>query len=412
MPTAQITRVGPVETARSFGLHLYRQAYDQGINLSQLCERMDPTSELPEAERGLDAFERVLREAKVITSPVDEYGVQASTWEEATDTPEKRAMMHEFAARIWRQTTHGQPKTPLTRALLLSGDAALNTIANQYADAAGIRAKRLAPAIPIEELVGMTTRIRGDAYRSLYITDDLGSDAYRMKRVTEGADIPTTTLVTGEHTLRIHKFGRALRSTYDQLRRQRLDRIAFIIARMALQAEVDKAEIVVSTIVNGDGNANTAAEVLALTALDPAAVAGTLTLRGWLAFKLEFGQAYQPDVVLGQRASILDLLLLPVLTNTNQLPIAMLAAGPFGQVRPIGDRLADGERYGITEDAPADNLVMFDPAQTVERVVEIGGNVSEVERFIQNQTTLFTMTEVEGYGIVDPYAARVLNVNG
>ena len=233
-----------------------------------------------------------------------------------------------------------------------------------------------------------------------------------MKRVTEGADIPTTTLVTGEHTLRIHKFGRALRSTYEQLRRQRLDRIAFIIARMALQAEVDKAEIVVSTIVNGDGNANTAAEVLALTALDPAAVAGTLTLRGWLAFKLEFGQAYQPDVVLGQRASILDLLLLPVLTNTNQLPIAMLAAGPFGQVRPIGDRLADGERYGITEDAPADNLVMFDPAQTVERVVEIGGNVSEVERFIQNQTTLFTMTEVEGYGIVDPYAARVLNVNG
>lgn len=411
-----VTRQSPEQTARSFGVNLYREAYERGITVSQLLENMDPTAERPAEEQGLDAFERVLKEAGIITTPVPEYGVRASTWGEATDTAERRAMLHEFASRIWRQATGREPVSAMAagpileaRATLLSGDAALGTIANAWEDASEIRAKRLTPPIRVSELVARETSIDGDAYRSLYITDDFGNDAYRMKRVAEGAEIPTTTLVSGEHTIRIHKFGRALRSTYEQLRRQRLDRIAFIIARMALQAEVDKASIVLNTIVNGDGNANTSATVLALTSLDGAASAGTLTLKGWLTFKLRFTNAYRANALLAQEASFLQLALLPIATGNNA-PL-LLQANALGGLEPMDDLLSNRLRYGITADAPSLKLVALDTTQAIERISEVGGQVSEVERFIGNQTQLFTFTETEGYAVVDPNASKILNIN-
>lgn len=411
-----VTRQSPEQTARSFGAGLYREAYERGLTVSQLLENMDPTAERAPEDRGLDAFERVLKEAGIITTPMPEYGVRASTWGEATDTAERRAMLHEFAARIWRQATGREPISAMmagpiaeARATLLSGDAALGTIANAWEDATDIRAKRLVPPIRVSELVARDTTIDGDAYRALYITDDFGNDAYRMKRVAEGAEIPTTTLVSGEHTTRIYKFGRALRSTYEQLRRQRLDRIAFIIARMALQAEVDKASIVTSVIVNGDGNANTSATVLDLTDLDDDADAGTLTLKAWLTFKLRFTNAYRANALLAQEAAFLQLGLLPIATGNNA-PL-LLQSNALGSLDPMDDLLSNRMRYGITADAPALKLVAFDTAQAVERISEVGGQVSEVERFISNQTQLFTFTEVEGYAVVDPNASKILNLN-
>lgn len=411
---AQITRQGPDVTARTFGVGHYRAAYDNGINLSQLLERMDPTSERPENERGLDAFERVLREAGLITVPIPDIGVQPSTWGEATETAERRALMPEYCARVWRAATRRAVPTPQQRAILLSGDYPINNVMNPWVEAAdGLRAPQLRAPIPLDALVARTTGIDGDGYRSLYLSDSLGTDAYRMKRIAEGTEIPATTLITGEHTIRLQKFGRALRATYEQLRRQRIDRIAFIVARMALQAEADKATQVLNLVVNGDGNANTSATTYNQTALHSGSAAGTLTLTAWLVFKLRFTSAYTPSVVLGQEASILQLLMLPVLTNSNQLPLVMAVNAPFGNLTPLNqeNRLAQGERYGVTSDAPALKLVCFDPTTAVERVTEIGGEISEVERFINNQTTLMTMTEIEGYATIDANASRILNIN-
>lgn len=407
-----IERVRPDETARTFGVGHYRAAAERGINVSQLLEQLDPTDEYKPEERGLDAFERVMRAAGIVANPIQGMGIQASTYGEATATPERRALTHEFMARVWRGTTAPNLHRPTaaTRALILGGDTGLNTILNPYVDDLQIEAQKLAPPVPLASIVARTVGITGDAYRALYLTDALGTDAYRMKRVAESADIPRTTLVTSEHTVRLQKFGRALQTTYEQLRRQTLDRIAFIVARMAIQAEADKVALVLDAIVNGDGNSNTAATVLSLTALDAAASAGTLTLKGWLVAKARFGVAYMADTVLAQEASTMQLLLLPVNT-VNGTPMAFVNAGAFGQVRPINDMLSGGIRYGITSDAPTLKLVMFDSRQSVERIYEMGGTISEVDRFIANQTELLTMTETEGYMVVDPYAARILNIN-
>jgi hypothetical protein len=419
----EITRQDARQTADSFSSRMYREAYQKGLNVSQLLENMDPSHERKPEDNPfhLDAYERVVRSAGLNFFPVPEIGLRASTWEECLETDQTRALMPEFMARVWRraskldfsgmQAVQAGLEPAKARAVLLAGDVAPGALVNPWYDNPEIRAKRLVPPIPLARLVGRTTAIDTDAYRTLYITDDFGTDAYRFKRIAEGTEIPATTLVTGEHTLRLYKFGRALRATYEQLRRQRVDRIAFIIARMAIQAEVDKVTMVMNTIINGDGNVNTSALVLNLTALDPAATAGTLTLRGWLVFKLRFALTYQPDVMLAQEVPLMQLLTMPIATG-NQTPLGLMPANAFGVIGPINDQLSGALEYGVTADAPALKILAFQSSDTVERVTEVGGNVSEVERFINNQTQLLTITEVEGYGIVDPNSARILNING
>jgi len=420
----EIRRQDPKETVTTLrnggGGRLHREAYERGINLSQLLENMDPTVDREADDRDLDAFERLVRATDLVLNPVDELGLRASSWQECLETPERRSLMPEFFARVWRragrldygsmQAVMAGQQSSGTRAMLLSGDVAPGALVNPWADDATLRAKRLVPPIPLARIVARTTAIDTDAYRSLYITDDFGTDAYRFKRIAEGTEIPATTLVTGEHTLRLYKFGRALRATYEQLRRQRIDRIAFIIARMAIQAEVDKVTIVLNTVINGDGNANTAATTIALTALDSAAVAGTLTLRAWLTFKLRFALTYIPDIILAQELPIMQLLTLPLSTG-NTTSYGLMPGNAFGSVRPINDMLSGSLEYGVTADAPALKIVAFESGLAVERVTEIGGNVSEVERFINNQTQLLTITEVEGYGIIDANSSRILNIN-
>jgi hypothetical protein len=428
-----ITRQAPEDTARSINGRMYQAAAARGLSLTQLLENMDPSAARPVAERNGDAFDRVVAASGLVVNSIPEIGLRASTFEEATSTPERRAILPELASRWWKRASRlsstvggrelealatsndedpeGFQPSPSSRAILLSCDAALGSLVNPWYDNPEIRAKRLVPPIPLERIVARTTPIDGDAYRTLYVTDDFGTDAYRMKRVAEATQIPRTTLVTGEHTLRVYKFGRALQASYEQLRRQRIDRIAFILARMAIQAEVDKVAMVLNTVINGDGNANTSGTVVNLTSVDPAATAGTLTLRGWMTFRLRFALTYMPDVIIAQEAAISQLLTLPIGQGVY-MPLGMQTTpNPFGVVTPLSQQLSGAMDYGVTADAPALKLVGFQSDIAVERVVEVGGNVSEVERFITDQTQLLTVTEVEGYGVIDPNATRILNIN-
>src|SRR5262245_54105574 len=141
---ARVKRQSPKDTLgvlANYGVRLQREAIERGMSLSQLLENMDPTEDYPVEERSMDAYERLLSTAGIITHPIPEYGVQSSTWEECTTTPEIRALMPEFMARIWRRTgnlSHLQQQEIVnmtqasdfdaakadvqTRAVLLSGD--------------------------------------------------------------------------------------------------------------------------------------------------------------------------------------------------------------------------------------------------------------------------------------------------
>lgn len=381
-------------------VELHKEATRAGLTLSRYLEVLDPSDK----DSGLDAFGRQMREAGIVTRSDPQAGVWASEASAFFDTKAGRALYPEFFARQWRSVMFAGPQQ---RAILLSSDSVVGGWDRPYADTAAPRWNdQFSPAIPLSELVAMTTPITGEDYRSLYMTYD--AEALRLFRVGESAEIPMATLTSAERSIRLKKYGRGLRATYEQMRRMRVDRLAWWIRWVALQSEVDKVAAALDILVSGDGNANTAATTVNLTTLDPDATPGTLTLKAWLNFRMQFEQPYSLTTVLAQADETLQLILLN--SGSANIPLAGLNLAGIGNTLTPINTLADGTRYGWTSDAPNNQIVGFDRRFALEHVTEIGSEISETERYITSQTQVLTMTENSAFAVIDPSATKILNL--
>ena len=399
-------RPGPKDILARMGPELYRAAYDKGMSLSSYLEALHPQGEFKD---GLTAFERVLKEAGIVTTSIPEMGVYASQFRDFEASEGARNLVPEWIASQYRRARWAGQVQARAGSYYTSDDELLNTWVRPYADQPTPRTltRTLTPAIPLSELVAVTTPIDGDAYRVFYLTDNAAEE--HMVRVGEGANIPTATLTDGEYTIRLLKYGRALEVTYEALRRFRLDKIAYYLQRLAIQTEADKVSKVIDVIVNGDGNTNTDAQVLNLTTLDSGATAGTLSLKGWLKYKMQFKNPYALTTVLVDDSTAVALMLLQPAAPGFPLGTAVNGAG-FGAFRPINPGIDNVVAMGITAEAPASQVVGLDNRLAVERVFEIGSNIQEVERWASKQTQKLVFTETEGFAVLDRDAAKILNI--
>jgi hypothetical protein len=378
------------------------EGYRQGLNVSRWLEENSPS----EPNSGLDAFERCLVELDIRTTSNPAAGYWASPASAFMSGAAARTLLSEFFARQWRKISYARPSHQ-ERAIYLSTDGTPGSWQRPYSDAQQARwDTQLAPAIPISEVIGMTTPIEGQDYRAFYLT--YNAEQLRKFRVGESADIPIAELADAERTIHLKKYGRGLRASYEQMRRMRVDKLALQIAYMAIQAEVDKLAAIINVMVNGDGNSGTTPTSYNLTAIDTGATAGTLTPKGWLGFKMKFANPYMVSGALMTEAIALEL---ATLTFSANSPYTGYNAGGMVQglnpINPVGNVT----RYGWTSDAPANKILGFDRRFAIEQVTEIGGAISEMERFITNQTEVITMTEVEGYAVMDANATKLLVVN-
>jgi uncharacterized protein with HEPN domain len=382
-------------------LALHREALEAGMPLSAYLEQIDPS----EKGSGTNAFQRQLQEAGIITRSNPEAGWWASEASCFTDTTVGRALYPEFFAREWRKVTFATSKE---RAILLSSDGILGSFDRPYLDAGGPRwNNQFAPAIPISELVAVTTPISGEDYRSLYMTYD--ATQLRLFRIGESAEIPMAELVSSERSIRLRKYGRGLRATYEQMRRMRVDKLAWWIRWMAVQSEVDKLAAALNVLVNGDGNAGTGATEYNLVGqLDPATTVQNLTVLAWTKFRMLWEPPYVMTTVLAQIDEMLKVLMLNL--GTANIPLAGYDISGIGNnLTPI-NATADNVRYGWTNDAPNNYLVGFDARAALEQVTEIGSEISETERYITNQTQVITFTENNAFAILDPAATKTLDL--
>ena len=412
--TIEIKTLGTAELWERFQIapfDLYKEVA-QRMNDAGLKEKPSVSRVLEEvspSEKGdrLDAFERLMQASGIVTRSDWQAGYFASNAGDFAKNPGTRALFAEFFARNWRK---GATMDMQQRGTLLAGDSISGSWARPYAEATTARpSQQVAPAIPLSELVALTTPIDSDAYRAYYLTYD--ATKLRQYRVGESADIPIADLVGGERTISLKKYGRGIRATYENLRRMRVDKLAWYIQWMAVQSEIDKVAGALDVIVSGDGNSGTAATNYNLTTLDSAATAGTLTLDGWLAFKMKFVQPYMLTTVL--QTDVITRQLARLNTGSANIPLVTIPGGQGGLgtgLTPI-NQFADGVRYGWTSDAPANKIVGFDKMRCLEHVIETGSEISEMERYVVNQTEVMVMSVVEGFAILDSSANKILTVN-
>lgn len=374
------------------------EGYNDGQNLSNYLETRSPS----EDRAKFDAFDRLMKHAGVITRSIPAAGLWASPATDFTEKgPANRALFTEFFARKWRRISFGN------RATYLSGGEVPGSWAKPYADfPQAMWDQQIEAAIPLSELIASITPIMGQDFRAFYLTYD--AEDVRMFRIGESTDIPIAKLETSENIIQLQKYGRGMQASYEFFRRIRVDEIAFQIAMMAIQAEVDKVAAGMDILINGDGNSNSAS-VDNLTTLDTDATAGTLSVKGWIAYEMQFDQPYTLTHALMKKATALQLRLLNM--GSANLPMVMVPLGGVANnLTPINS-MATGLRYGWDTNAPALQVVGFDSRMAMGLVTEIGSDIAEAERFITNQTNVFTSTEVMGFWIRDANATRILDVN-
>lgn len=410
---AQITKTGASELIRKISLNFAQDAMREGRGLSAHLETLDPSFHEDNKGEPLDAFQRILRQAGIVSRSLPEIGAAADTGKDFVEKIERAGgseqgagvLLMELCTRAWKSAQRGKPFN--TRALYTSQDQPIGSVSNPWVESTqAYWNKQLAPQIPIAALVAMTTPIDSDSYKAFYLTDDPASA--RMVRVGESAMIPAAKLTGGDREIRLHKYGRRLKVSYETLRRLRIDQISMHVQRMAIQAEVDKLEVVLDVAINGDGNANTAATSFNLTTLDAGTTANNPTLKAWQTFKAKFLNPYMLDTVLGQEGPIVSLQLLNA--GSANIPMVFLPAGNFGTITPINPQLASGQRYGITTSAPASKWVGMDTRLAIEQVTEIGATIQEMARVIADQTQEMTFTETEGWRVIDQNATKIVNL--
>lgn len=394
----------PADLLQRMGPDVYREAYKAGQTLSAFLETEDPTSDYPDHERDLDAFGRLLQAAGIRTKSLPILGLPASTWEDFTATPQTRALIPEWAARIMRRVQHGGQRgtSPLT-----SADYSIGGFARPYGDYNTVAWDTpLAPAVPLSELVAATVQIASSHYRAFYMTDDGINTG--MYRVAEGAEIPTTRFTGADNVVPLYKYGRRLDLTYEVLRRMPVDLIELYIQRVAVRSEIDKVADAISVLINGDGNSN-AATSYDLTDVDTAASAGTLTLKGYLGFKLKFQDDLIMTAAIVQEAVALQMMLLQM--GSANVPLITLGNNGIGGFVQINRALSDAVRLGVTSSAPTLKIVGLDARQALIQVYEIGGTVTETARFVERQTETLVLSEVVGFAKMNEAAVKVLDVN-
>lgn len=383
------------------GTKFYEEAYERGQSLSAYFETLDPTSEHQGADAQIDAFGRVCRAAGIVPKTDAVLGLRASTLDEISVDEKQRALVPEIVARAWRRAVHASAQERITMSADYPQPSYMNPIT--YASP---RYPQLQAAIALADLVAFQTGIEGTAYRPFYMEDAERGRA----RVSEATEIPAVVIKGREKTIDLLKYGVRIDTSYEALRRMPIDQLAYHIQRIAILTEAQKVEKVLDVIINGDGNAGTAATVYNQSELYAGAQAGlaNFNLKAWLAFKMKFKNPFTLTTALAQPDVVLALMLLS--SGTANIPLSMVGGlAASQQVTLLNRSLADGVQAGWLDGAPANKTVGFDKRVTVERVFEISATIQEVKRWVERQVESVILSEIEGYGIIDANGSKILN---
>jgi len=345
-------------TLQNLSMDLYRQAHSKEMTLSMYLESLDPS---PEGSK-LDAFERLMQEAGIVTRNIPEKNIFSSKVDAFYRTDENKLLFPEYIART------------LVQAMV------------QY---------------PVfQYLVAARTMIDSNVYKAAYLDLDDASNkkATQMRRVTEAAELPVAKLKLGESAINIYKYGRAIEASYEALRRMSIDVFNIHLQEIGIQAADNKIAEILTVIKDGDGN-NNAATIYKAKDLD-SSFSTALTRTAWIKFLLKFYPRACNTVVADEEgllqilgvlypastvAGLMDELLAKGLNISVQLPQNIvtnvtLLYSPY--VEKINNKHAI---YGLNRES------------AIEEIVEVGSTISEVDKFIKNQTELLTISENSGF---------------
>lgn len=388
LPTYSKAEDVPMSTVQE-GLDLYKQAADLGMTFWQFLETIQPSK----AGDSLTAFERQLRLAGVIPKSIPELGLFSSSAEYLFQSD--------------------RPGSAILFPTLLQKEA-LWTKARQYTD--------------INAIVATTRTISGtSSYQALHIDDSeiygTGANGRRF-RVDQAGNFPRVKIAWSDVANSVAKHGVQLDWSYEFVRRASIELLTTIVSRIMLQDAISVFDDAVAFAINGDGStANPAATVktfckstkatpganeIVLDVSNDSIAAGVLPYEGWLKFIGGF-TPYTPNVVCGNLATLVKFVTMSRPTMDPAAVITALLESKNQGTAKLNNELFPNVTLYLADGVPNNKLVAIDKDFALERVIELGSDIKEVTKVIQQQTEAMVISIADNVSKVFPAAIRVLD---
>lgn len=274
----------------------------------------------------------------------------------------------------------------------------------------------------IESVSGIVSQSRTISGNEMITTviDDKADDYQQTGVISEGSEIPVRSLRTSEKAVKFYKFGGGIEFTYEFERRASLDLITPYAARMQREVEIGQTAIATAMLINGDGVSGAAPNVnaadLAATfpvSGQPTTAAGRINwevLLKWLVTQAQKGTPI--DTVVGNWDVYLEWLRMFATPTANAgIPQMQILANAGVQVAVDNPRLPLNIRFALSSTAPANKLIGFIKAETIEELVENGSDIEESTRAITNQRVRYVKTTNKGYRMIFGDTRSVLTLN-
>jgi hypothetical protein len=377
------------------GLDHYKRASELGMTLWQYFELIQPSK----PGEALTAFERQLQLAGIVTKSNPQLGLYASTGDYFFQSD--------------------RPGSAILFPVLLQ-KVALWAKLNQVAD--------------INKIVATTRTISGStAYQSLYIDDSaiIGSTAAtahgRRFRVDQRGQFPAVKIGWSETANAVTKHGVRLDWTYEFVRRASIELMTTVVARIMLQDQQELFNEAISLAISGDANnsvANPAAVVKKFRtngttgpndirlSTSTQTAAGVIDYEGYLRFIGGF-KPYNVNVIVGNIATLTKLILMqrPNIDPAQIITTLLTQTSTQGQINAdqYNGQLFPNVTYYPSEAVGNDIIVGLDTQFAMERVIELGSDIQEVERVVSNQTEAMIISIADGVSKIFPSSIQVLD---
>ena len=335
-------------------VRLEKGMYGQsGKSFLKVLESLDPSENYKgTALEGLDAFQRQLKRFDIHVK-----GAGSDMVEKFFHTSESSVLFPEFVSRVVRQ---------------------------------GMESDIL------PDITATVTNFDGMDYRSIASVPT--DDDKELKRVEEGASIPTTSIRTQENLVKLHKRGRMLVASYEAIRFQRLDLFAVTLRQIGAYMGRMHLEDAVKVLKDGDGN-NNAAKVYEVGSNPIGGSKGTLSYDVLLDFWAQF-DPYTMNTMLVSNDMMLAMLKLSEFQNPNT-GLNFQATGKL--TTPLGAKLLRSSAV------PAGTIIGLDKNYALEQIC--GSEVVvEYDKLIDRQLERAAITSVSGFAKLFTDAAKVLKV--
>lgn len=374
------------------------------LSFSQLLEQINPTpSQGERSYDGTDAFQRQLKRFNLRTQSDPLRGIPASSLSE-----------------FWK------PEMPVTRDTantFTSGDPQSWILFPEFIN----RQMRVTPLAQdvLGELVAKVTPIDSAGYKTIYMNDT--QEQRRLKHTGERAELPTVYIQTSEHNVYVKKYGLRIVTSYEYMRRVKLDIFSLFLQRIAAQNKLDQATMGMDIILNGDGNGN-AAPNWNMSTMNASAPAGpgivydtylvlygyanqsssitkTFDYQTWLRFKATLWPM-QMSTIVGRLYELLQILTLQF-PNIN--PLLLLAqfdqkGANIGTIE-LAQGIWGSVRLVYMPFMPGGLIVGMDRSLLLEQLIEVNSNITESARNIIDQTNMITVSQNIGFN-------KIINESG